>query len=382
MTNLKKLRVSLTKHGAHKLAILLRKYDKDEVLKHLVNSVPGVNIELAQAQKNLSSKNGVVPDVWNEARTRGGPTLDALVLVSIILSHYELINALKNSKDRKGFAGTVMRADFANGKSFTNLAHTIEELGYSTEHLPTHVRYDFHKLFEIPDLHTLFAKVLRLKLCEAGWDQRNSIVEEAISLRLHEAFSLSETQFSLWVTTGSLTSDEVAPLEADDATFFSEADDEQPVGKFEFHSGHNSKKTGVITTKISAKEQRATLLHNEIQNEMYRKLVVEYGAEHVGTEVPTGDGTSIDLVVKTDEYCGFYEIKTSPSIRVCIRQAIPQLLEYAYWQGDASRADKLIIVSPHKLTPQAATYLEFLRTQFNLNIHYEQLEATAATADK
>lgn len=57
-----------------------------------------------------------------------------------------------------------------------------------------------------------------------------------------------------------------------------------------------------------------------------------------------------------------------------IRQALPQLLEYAYWQGDTKRADSLIIVSPKKITAKADAYLEFLRVQFKLNIHYLQFE--------
>ena len=110
MTDLRKLKVSLTKHGSHKIAVLLRKYDKDEVLKHLEHSEPGVNIELAQAKKNLSvNEQGRVPDLWNEARLSGNKTIDALVLISIILSHYELITAMQNSTARYRFSGIVKR---------------------------------------------------------------------------------------------------------------------------------------------------------------------------------------------------------------------------------------------------------------------------------
>lgn len=374
MTDLTKLNVSLTKHGAHKIAILLRKYDKDEILKHLENSEPGVNIELAQAKKNLSvnQRSGEVPELWNVARLKGSETIDALVLISIILSHHELINAVRKSTNRNRFAGTIKREQFQNDKAFTNFAHTIEELGYSTEHTQDHVRYDFHKLFQIPGLHTFFEKLLRLKFTTAGWDKGNSIIEESTRLGLHEVFSLSKKQFSAWMATGLLTTENQRPAEIEDSTFFATADDDHPSGKFKFRPGHNVKKTGAAATGVPAKPQAATLLHNEIQNQMYASLVARYGETCVGTEVETGDGTAIDIVVKTDQFCWFYEIKTGESVRVCIRQAIPQLLEYAYWQGDSSRADKLIVVSPKKLTPQAAAYLDFLRKQFKLNIYYEQ----------
>ncbi len=382
-TDLQKLNVSLTKHGAHKIANLLCKYDKDEVLNHLEHSETGINIDLPQAKQNLSTdRRGVVPDLWNEARIKGSETINALVLSSIILSHHQLIDALEKSADKNRFAGTVKRGYVLDGKSFTNFAHTVEELGYSTEHSPDHVCYDFHKLFQIPELHILFEKLLRLKLVTAGWDQSNSIVGESTRLGLHKVFSLSAKEFGTWLVTGSLNPEDQAPDEIEDSEFFSEADDDRPTGNFEFKPGHNAKKTGVIVTGTTTEPKTATLLHNEIQNQMYEDLVARYGKACVGTEVPTGDGTAIDIVVKTDRFCWFYEIKTGSSVRVCIRQAIPQLLEYAYWQGDDSRADKLIIVSLKKLTPQAAAYLDFLRQKFKLNIHYEQFRIKPGEAEK
>lgn len=382
MTDLTKLDVSLTKHGAHKIAILLRKYDKDDILNHLEGSEPGVNIELAQAKKNLSvNRRGDVPDLWNEARQRGSETIDALVLIAIILSHHELISAIKNSTARYRFAGTIKRGHPLDGKAYTNLAHIIEELGYSTEHSADHVRYDFHKIFQIPGLHTLFEKLLRLKLVTAGWDESNSIIEESTRLGIHDIFALNKKQFGAWLVTGSLTPEAQGPADIEDPEFFSEADDDRPAGKFEFRAGHNAKKTGVVVTAAAAQPQTATLLHNEIQNQMYTSLAAQYGKASVGTEVPTGDGTAIDVVVKTDQFCWFYEIKTGPSVRVCIRQAIPQLLEYAYWQADGNRADKLIIVSPLKLMPQAAAYLDFLRQRFKLGIYYEQIHINPPEAE-
>jgi hypothetical protein len=183
----------------------------------------------------------------------------------------------------------------------------------------------------------LFEKLLSLKLVAAGWDERNSIIEESTTLGLHEVFSLSKGQFGSWLVSGSLGAGQKTPEKVEDQEFFSAADDQFPVGKFEFRPGHNAKKSGVIATGNSGKPRTATLLHNEIQNQIYKSLVEKYGKACVGTEVPTGDGTAIDVVVKTDLFCWFYEIKTDPSVRGSIRQAIPQLLEYAYWQGDCGR---------------------------------------------
>jgi hypothetical protein len=373
MTDLKKLKVSLTKHGAHKIAILLRKYDKDSVLKHVKDEDLNVDIDLSQAKKNLSVNEGRVPDLWNKARRNGNETIDALVLVAIILSHHELISVIKNSSAKHRFEGTIMRNQFSNVKAFTNFAGIIDELGYSIEHTMDHVHYDLSKLFKIPALHNLISELIRLKLVDAGWDESNSLIRESITHELHEVFSLTEEQFRSWLTSGSSSMESLTST-LEDIEFFAVAgDDDQPAGKFEFQPGHIIKKIGTVT-KNAATSTAAELLHNKIQNQMYGKLIEQYGESCVRTEAPTGDGTTVDIVVKTDQLCWFYEIKTALSVRACIRQAIPQLLEYAYWQGDSSRADKLIIVSPRKLTLQAERYLTFLQNQFKLNIHYEQFE--------
>ncbi len=125
----------------------------------------------------------------------------------------------------------------------------------------------------------------------------------------------------------------------------------------------------------SSKDKTADRLHNAIQNSLFKELAQKFGKDRVSTENPTGQGTSIDLVVKTDEFCWFYEIKVANSVRAAIRQAIPQLLEYAYWPGKDGRADQLFIVSPLPVTRQAEKYLSFLRDKFGVQIAYVQHSA-------
>ena len=48
--NLKRLKTSLTKHGATKLAPLLRKHSAGEVLDFVSGKESGINIDLAQAK--------------------------------------------------------------------------------------------------------------------------------------------------------------------------------------------------------------------------------------------------------------------------------------------------------------------------------------------
>lgn len=376
MTNLKKLNVSLTKHGAHKVAALLKKFETDEVLNHLWNSERGINIETAQAKKTLSvNGKGVVPVVWDKAKALGNEAIDALVLIAIIFSHHQLIAAMQKATNKRPFAGTINRGETLDGKAFTNFAHIIEELGYSTKHSVAHVDFDLQKLFRIEGLNALVVELLTNRLTLAGWDRKRPFIDEATALNFHEAFSMTEAQFRTWLSTGALEDPE---LDFEDEDFFLNADDKPTSGKFVFKAGHNEKKTGSVPVAAPKLPTKANLLHNEIQNSLVAALVEKFGKAHVGTENDTGDGTSIDVVVKTEKNCTFYEIKTASSVKACIRQAIPQLLEYAYWHGSADRADALVIVSRHPLTKEADTYLGFLRTQFGLKIYYEQHEIAKA----
>lgn len=377
MTNLSKLNVSLTKHGAHKIALLLAKYDKDEVLNHLWGTDYGINIESAQAHKNLSvSASGKVPDVWNKAREQGEDTINALVLITIIFSHNALIRAMKDGAGIVPLTGTIIRGKQLDEKAYTNFAHTIEQLGFSTEHSKNHVNYDLSKLFKIVGLNSLVAELLQLKLKTAGWDQKNSLENELIANEFHKVFALSKERFIEWITTGGLPAEKLI----EDASFFL-ATDELPASKFKpfkFSAGHNKKKTGKVTVTAPKSDGTASLLHNEMQNKLYSELVATHGEKSVGTEVPTGHGTSIDVVVKTDKFCWFFEIKTEQSAKACIRQAIPQLLEYAYWDCKADKVDELIIVGPVQATTEAENYLEFLRDTFLIPISYKYYDINAA----
>ena len=87
-----------------------------------------------------------------------------------------------------------------------------------------------------------------------------------------------------------------------------------------------------VRTKGSLQEQELdiTLRHNELQRALYDYLVSLYGAGEVGTELYSADG-KVDVVLHRSEKFWFYEIKTALSAQACIRQALSQLLEYAYW---------------------------------------------------
>lgn len=114
------------------------------------------------------------------------------------------------------------------------------------------------------------------------------------------------------------------------------------------------------------------LRHNDMQFTLHAKLASKHGKDNVGTENPSGNGLPIDVVVKHgDETYSLYEIKTSHAPRVCIREAIGQLLEYAYWNCGGPEVKHLVIVGPNPMDDEAEEYLSELQGRFGLPIRYD-----------
>ena len=92
----------------------------------------------------------------------------------------------------------------------------------------------------------------------------------------------------------------------------------------------------------------------------------------IGDEIPSGNGGRIDLVAELSigRYI-FYEIKPADLARDAIRQALPQLLEYAYRKGGIE-AERLVIVSQAPLDQDSAEFLAKLREK-GLPVCYQQI---------
>lgn len=141
---------------------------------------------------------------------------------------------------------------------------------------------------------------------------------------------------------------------------------------FSFTAGCTPKPSKT-TAHLTKETTEITLRHNDIQKALYNKLVSAYGEENIGTEQPSGNGTSIDVVVRYSDSCyWYYEIKTASSPRICIREAIGQLLEYSYWPR-CQEAAKLIIVGETPLDTEGESYLDLLKTKFSIPIEYVQI---------
>ena len=127
------------------------------------------------------------------------------------------------------------------------------------------------------------------------------------------------------------------------------------------------------TVSLAERDLNITLKHNLLQATLCRQLVAKHGADNVRSEQPSGLGTMIDVVLRRrpDEYW-YYEIKTALSPRACMREALGQLLEYAYWPG-TREASRLIVCGESPLDADGQEYVDELRRRFQLPISYEQI---------
>ena len=364
-TDLNKLRVSLTKHGAHKIAFLLQQFDKDDILNHLNGDYLNIHIDSAQTRRILSiNNNGITPSFWNEIKKYGLEDIFDLVFIAIVFSHFEFIEALKKGISEKCI---IKRGDVITGKAFTNFAHIIEQFGYAIEQSKEFVSFDISRIFYKFYIPELVSKLLEIKLSEAGWDKMNSLVEECSRLDLNSVFGLNNKDFKDWI---------VEAKEFDDQQLEKVKSKRNFKRGIRFKSGHNPKFEGDIDFKMQS-QRKATLLHNKIQTSVYNILLKEFNFNSIGTEVPTNNG-SVDIVRRTDESYVFYEIKTSQSVKSNIRQGLSQLLEYAYW-GEIAKVTELIIIGPSPSSDSSKKYLAKLREDFKIPVYYMyyNLESTS-----
>ena len=141
---------------------------------------------------------------------------------------------------------------------------------------------------------------------------------------------------------------------------------------FQFKPGCTPKPSSA-NASLAEKKLDIQLRHNDIQAALYQKLSEKYGFENVGTELSSGNGAIVDLVVQHPDKYWFYEIKIAHTAKACIRQAIGQLLEYSYWPNN-QEATRLVIVGEPEFDEEARKYIKTLKARFALPIEYESIE--------
>ena len=110
--------------------------------------------------------------------------------------------------------------------------------------------------------------------------------------------------------------------------------------------------------------------HRKMQVMLLGELEREYGAGRVILEEDF-----VDATVRTDREKILYEIKTDLEPRTVIRNALGQILEYAYYplrQQDLPL--RLVIVGRSPLTKHDQDYLSRLQTEFTLPLEYRTLK--------
>ncbi|MBO7550618.1 MAG: hypothetical protein J6T62_03730 [Fibrobacter sp.] len=111
--------------------------------------------------------------------------------------------------------------------------------------------------------------------------------------------------------------------------------------------------------------------HSKIQAKLIEELKREFGDENVSVEQKIGYN-EIDVAVKDGNEYIFYEVKVASSLKMAIREALGQLMEYSYYRA-TKLAKKLVIVSDYELDERNEAYLTFLRREFNLPFEYKKI---------
>lgn len=146
---------------------------------------------------------------------------------------------------------------------------------------------------------------------------------------------------------------------------------------FVFIPGFAERVSSTVST-ITGGSRYVDLRHNRLQKAVHGALCAEHGKSNVGIENDTGRGSRVDVVVKVGRSHHYYEIKTAPCVKSCLRDALSQLLEYSYWP-EGNNAEKLVVVSENDLTPDAKRYIRLLRRRFRLPLFYRRIDVATAS---
>lgn len=148
------------------------------------------------------------------------------------------------------------------------------------------------------------------------------------------------------------------------------------LGKFAFVPDQaSSSPLTVHSTKFrrTAGEIHISRWHEFLQAALKQQLNAESGVQ-VGTELKDGRGGYIDLVACRNGELEFYEVKTGTNVKQCVRDALGQLLEYAY-RPPAIRPKRLFVAGEPVLDPVTQEYLRCLREELDIPIDYRRIEA-------
>jgi hypothetical protein len=106
---------------------------------------------------------------------------------------------------------------------------------------------------------------------------------------------------------------------------------------------------------------------------MQEKLMKELAAEYPDASI-TREEDFVDVAVRTQHELILFEIKSDLEPRTVIRQALGQILEYAYYPNRRETLPvKLVIVGRGRLSDADRDYLNRLKQEFHLPIEYRAI---------
>lgn len=144
----------------------------------------------------------------------------------------------------------------------------------------------------------------------------------------------------------------------------------------------NTSSKSKTLTEYNRDKNEIVIIHEQIKEKLIKDIrdnpeLLETGCEidisTLSDENEINKINYVDLAAQTkDKQIIFFEIKTVPDTRLCIRQALGQLMEYSYFPK-VKNAQKLIVVGTGEKTQEVQEYIDYLNKDFNIPIDYLQI---------
>lgn len=108
--------------------------------------------------------------------------------------------------------------------------------------------------------------------------------------------------------------------------------------------------------------------HNELQEALYKSLILTYGKKNV-----TMEEDYIDVKVTLKDKVILYEVKSSAYASDCIREALGQIISYVQ-RDDNKRKKVLVVAGQYPPNQDEQEYINFIKKNLKIEFHYEDIE--------
>lgn len=207
MAGLDDLKVSLTKNGYFKVADVIERHPRHEVLDNINGTYAGINLNRAQLANMLSADPATeeLPEEWDEIRDYSKRAIEAFTFLSILFSHHTLIEVFASSTTSE-MRGVLQRSDLGE-KAYTNLVYSMQSIGLC-DYIPgaDSIDYNLTPLFKEMSIGPLAKRMLTRKLKATGWREpgpddhfTRDFYEQSFHYGFHRTLGMSQRQFRDWL---------------------------------------------------------------------------------------------------------------------------------------------------------------------------------------